>query len=77
MPLTLCNILQVSFDRVEALSRETDRTQGVTLQAKIMYRPVFVPFRLSKILVYAVRDPAYTAEVFALSLVQIDVLSVL
>ena len=32
----------------------TDRTPGVTSQAKIMYRPVFVQFRLSKIPVYVV-----------------------
>ena len=32
----------------------TERTPGVTSQAKIMYHPDFVPFRLSKILAYVV-----------------------
>ena len=40
------NYDQLSRGRGMNVSRETDRTQGLTSQAKIMYRPVFVPFRL-------------------------------
>ena len=35
-------------------TRETYITQGVTSQSKIMYRPVFVPFRFSNIPAYVV-----------------------
>ena len=75
--------------RPKTASRKTERTPCVTSQAKIMYRPDFVPSRRMlyrpdvcnctmpyvprTVPSYAVRDPAYTAEVFALTLVQIDV----
>ena len=77
------------------LPRTTDRTPGVTSQAKIMYRPALyrsdlvksrhmlyspdvcnctMPYVPRTVLAYAVQNPAYTAEVFALTLVEIDVL---
>ena len=44
----------VSNNYHELKPRTTERTPGVTSQAKIMYRPDFVPFRLNKIPVYVV-----------------------
>ena len=59
------------------MARETNRTQGVTSQAKIMYRPdvcnCTMPYVPRTVPAYAIPDPAYTAEVFALTLVDIDV----
>ena len=44
---------------------------------RMLYHPhvcdCTMPYVPRTVLVYAVRDPAYTAEVFALTLVQIDV----
>ena len=49
-----------------------------TSQAKIMYRPDVcnrtMPYVPRNVPAYAVRDPAYTAEVFALTLIEIYVI---